>query len=158
MQRNVRRLFGLAVVTTLAVAACGDGGSGGSLSIGDYCDPMQDQMLALAGADAGADHIDFFVNEEENPSLHCIWVDEAAGARVQVDYYSEPTELLIGASEGRRDLPGLDFPNGDVGGGYNMRAPNGWVIAFSYEVDSQFVDDADALLTIAEAALELVGS
>ena len=158
MQHNVCRLLGLAVALTLAVAACGDSGSGGSLSIGNYCDPLQDQMLALAGADAVADHIDFFVNEEENPSLHCIWVDEAAGVKVQVDYYSEPTALLIGASEGRRDLPGLDVPNGDIGGGYNMRAPNGWAIAFSYEVDSQVVDDPDALLRIANAALELVGS
>ena len=158
MQHNVHRLLGPAVALTLAVAACGDSGSGDGLSIANYCDPIQDQILAIAGADAVADHIDFFVNEDENPSLHCIWVDEAAGVRVQVDYYSEPTALLIGASEGRRDLPGLDVPNGDIGGGYNMRAPNGWAIAFSYEVDSQFVDDPDALLRIANAALELVGS
>ena len=158
MQHHVHRLLGLAVALTLAMAACGDSGPGDSLSTRNYCDPMQDQILALAGPDAVATHIDLFVSEEENPTLHCIWVDEAAGVRVQVDYYSEPTELLIGASEGRHDLPGLDVPNGDIGGGYNMRAPNGWAIAFSYEVDSQFVDDPDALLAIANAALELVGS
>ena len=158
MRHDVHRLLGLAVALTMAMAACGGSGSGGGLSTGNHCDPIQDQILAIAGADVVANHIDLFVSEEENPSLHCIWVDEAAGVRVQVDYYSEPTELLIGASEGRRDLPGLDVPNGDIGGGYNMRAPNGWAIAFSYEVDSEVVDDPDALLSIANAALELVGS
>lgn len=158
MQHHLPRLLALAVALTLAVAACGDGRSGSSLSIASYCDPMQDQILALAGADAVSSHIDLFINEEENPTLHCIWVDDAAGVRVQVDYFSEPTDLVLGASEGRRDLPGLDVPNGDVGGAYSMRAPNGWVIAFSYEVDLQFVDDPAALLAIANAALDLVGS
>lgn len=158
MQHDLHRLLALAVALTLAVPGCGDSGSGGSLSIGSYCDPMQDQILALTGADAVSNHVDLFVSEEENPTLHCIWVDDAAGVRVQVDYFPEPTDLLIGASEGRRDLPGLDVPNGDIGGAYSMRAPNGWVIAFSYDVDSQLVKDPDALLAIANAALELVGS
>jgi hypothetical protein len=157
MQHNVHRLLGLTVALTLASTACGDGGSGGGLSTRNYCEPMQDQILALAGADAVADHSDQFVSEEESPTLACIWIDEAEGVRVQVTYYPEPTELLIGASEGKSDLPGLDVPNGDVGGGYSMRAPNGWVIAFSYDIDSQFVDEPDALLAIANAALELVG-
>jgi len=158
MKDILRRLLGLVVALTVAAAGCGDGGSDDGLSVARYCDPMQDQVFTLAGDGLVAGHIDSFVDEEENPSLHCIWADEEEGVRVQVNYYSEPTPLLIAASEGRSDLPGLDVPNGDIGGGYNMRAPNGWSIAFSYEIDSQAVDDPDALLSIAHAALELVDS
>ncbi len=170
MWRDALRLPVLAMAIMLAAAACGgngsgeggDGpgeggdGSGEGMTITRLCDPIEDEVLALTGAGAQAEHNDIYADSAE-PILDCRWRDDDTDWEIGVGYNGLPSDFMVGLTEGKHDLAEVDAPNAYAKSRLDIRAPNGWTITvYNYGADAP--DDPEALATIGNAALDLIGS
>lgn len=85
------------------------------------------------------------------------WCLPLSVQRTVVGYNGSPSYFMVGLTEGRQDLATVDAPNAYAKSRLDIYAPNGWTITVhNYGTDAP--DDAEALATIGNAALDLIGS
>lgn len=133
----------------------GDGDVAAGMTIAGLCDPLEDQVVALMGAEVLVAHSDFYVDQDQ--LIACSWLDADSDWELGVGYNGSPDDLMIGFSEGKQDLAEIDAPNAYGTGRLDLRAVNGWTITITnYGADS--VDAGAELVPLANAALDLAGS
>lgn len=169
MWHQMPRPAALAVAVVLLVAACGDSGSatttvaakgdGGAevgMTTARLCDPIEDLVMALTGTGAATEHNTVYANSAE-PILVCSWLDDDTDWEIGVGYNGAPGDFMVELTEGKNDLATVDAPNTYSKSRLDARAPNGWSITVhNYGADAP--DDPAALASIANAALDLIGS